>query len=98
MARCVEMQYLPGNQDRAVPAQCDNPTLRDVVVSRAALSGFDDDFALTLDVYHFHNCKTDEYVTVCLSKDVIDSDGHKYVLLTKERILSSDEDVDKMKS
>ena len=77
------------------PTNCKHPTLRDVTISHKVLPRYHCDEALKFDIYHFHNYKTKECLTVCLGKDLDGTIG--YVFLQKGRMMASIEDISKMK-
>ncbi|KAH7697288.1 hypothetical protein AAVH_35629, partial [Aphelenchoides avenae] len=52
------------------------------------------DDALTYDVYHFRNQRTNEWLTVCL--DNYREGRIEYVFMQKGRIMASVEDIDEM--
>ncbi|KAH7701017.1 hypothetical protein AAVH_31857, partial [Aphelenchoides avenae] len=76
------------------PTNCTQPTLRDVEISRKVLPRYYSGKTYKYDVYHFRNQRTNEWLTVCLSKY---SEGPlDFVFLRKGRIMASVEDIDKM--
>ena len=83
----------PADPANLKPANCKYPTLHDVAIPRKALPRHSD-VRYMFDVYHFHNLRTDEWLTVCLGKDPVGT--VVYVFLQKGRIMTSVEDIAKM--
>ncbi|KAH7719604.1 hypothetical protein AAVH_12959 [Aphelenchoides avenae] len=95
MPLSIQMQFMYTPPGIPKPTNCKYPALRDVAISHKVLTRFHGDDALKFDVYHLRNERTDEWLTVCLGKDLEGTIG--YVFLKKGRIMTSLEDIAKMK-